>query len=431
MRKKIITLLAVIVVVLGLALVVSNALPQQDKHSDLKNDYYREIEQFANVLSIVQSDYVDAEKIEPKKLIYGALEGMLSKLDSHSQFMEPDEFKEMKMETEGQFGGLGIEISIKDGLLTIVAPIEGTPAAKAGISPGDRIVKIDGKSTKDIKLNEAVKRLRGRPGTDANITVLREEEKKLLDFTITRALIKIESVKEARIIDPKDKIGYIKLIEFQEKTAADLDAALARLKSEGMQSLILDLRNNPGGLLDVAVSVSERFIPSGQTIVSTKGRLADQNTVFKSQGRDLYTGFPMVVLVNRGSASASEILAGAIQDTKRGIIMGTRTFGKGSVQTVIPLRDGSAVRLTTAKYYTPANKTIQGEGIIPDVVVEKEKVVTQKENDIFDQIELMANRPKETRIEFNSEKQQYDSQLARAIDLLKGIKAYKGFLEAK
>lgn len=444
MRKT--TLLLLLAALLAAGLSVSSGICQ--KEAAAKKDYYKEIELFANVLSIVQTDYVDGEELEPKKLIYGALEGMVSNLDAHSQFMEPDEFKEMKAETEGEFGGLGIEIAIKDRLLTIIAPIEGTPAAKAGIMPGDKIVRIDGKSTKDIKLNEAVKKMRGKPGTEVNITVLREEEKKLLDFTITRALIKIWSIKDAKIIDEEDKIGYIRLVEFQQKSSRDLDAALAKLKSQGMQSLILDLRNNPGGLLDIAVSVSQRFIPRGGVIVSTKGRMPGQNAVFRSRGRDAYIDFPMVVLVNKGSASASEIVAGAIQDHKRGIILGTKTFGKGSVQTVIPLRDGSALRLTTAKYYTPDNRMIQGEGITPDVVAEKEKLMPQKEEDIFDEIEELkpqqpesgkkapvkqTEKPKETKIDLKSqkEKEPYDSQLARAVDLLKGIKVYKGFLQQK
>jgi carboxyl-terminal processing protease len=417
------------------------------KEPDLKRDYYKQIEQFANVLSIIQTDYVDSEGIDPKELIYGAMEGMVSKLDSYSQFMEPEEYREMKMETEGEFGGVGVEITLKDGLLTVVSPLEGTPASKAGIMAGDRIVKIDDKSTKDIKLHEAVKKLRGRPGTDVNITVLREDEKKLLDFNITRSLIKIESIKQAEIIDYMDNIGYIKLVEFQEKTPMDLDAALARLKAEGMKSLILDLRNNPGGLLDVAVIVAERFIEKGEVVVSTRGRLSNQNIVFKSQGKNLYTDFPMIVLVNNGSASASEIVAGAMQDHKRGIVMGTKTFGKGSVQTVIPLRDGSALRLTTAKYYTPKNKMIHAKGIMPDVIVEKENIIAQNKEDIFEAMDAIeaqpapkerrpskkADKPKEKNIELKPESDMpaYDNQLARAVDLLKGLNVYRDFFLKK
>ena len=425
---------------------ISNASCQKEVSVTVKKDYSGEIALFAKVLSIVRAEYIDADMAAPKKLIYGALDGMVSHLDPYSQFLGPDEFKQMKIETEGQFGGIGVEITIKDGLLTIIAPIEGTPAAKAGLAAGDRIVKIDGKSTKDIKLRESVKKLRGTPGTSVTVTVLREEEKKVLDFTITRVLIKIKSVKEAKIIDQTDKIGYIKLVEFQQKTALELDAALLKLKAEGMQALILDLRNNPGGLFDTAVEVSERFIPKGEVIVSTKARTPQQNVTFLSEGRGLYLDFPMVVLVNKGSASGSEIVAGAIQDQKRGIILGTKTFGKGSVQTVIPMDDGSAVRLTTAKYYTPSEKVINAEGIMPDIVVENGKLVPQEEIDIFQEIEEIKpegksikqnkkqkqiNKPNQTRIEPKppDAKQPYDHQLARAVDLLKGIKAYKGFLQ--
>lgn len=438
--RKVTILLWLVVVFLAACLIIPNVSGQKDAKPP--KDYYRELELFANVLSIVQSDYVNAENLQPKQLIYGALEGMVSHLDPYSQFLEPDKYKEMKAETQGEFGGLGVEIAIKDGLLTVVAPIDGTPASKAGIQPGDRVVRIDGKSTKDIKLQDAVKKLRGRQGTNINITVLREDEKKLIDFALTRALIKVESIKEAKIIDEKDKIGYIKLVEFQQRTPADLDSALAKLKAGGMQSLILDLRNNPGGLLDVAIDVSERFVPKGDVIVSTKGTMPSQNTLFKSRGGNQYADIPMIVLVNRGSASASEIVAGAVKDLKRGIILGTRTFGKGSIQTVIPLPDGSALRLTTARYYTPNNNAIHDEGIEPDIVVEQEKLIAQREKDIFEEMDNLKSEPeagpqegkpspksksKEKKIElqFENKKQAYDSQLERAVDLLKGIKACK------
>jgi len=410
-----------IILILVAGIAVSNGIIYQ-RDLQVKKDYDKEIEFFKDVISIVQEDYVDPQSIDPKKLIYGALEGMVSQLDPYSQFLEPDDFKDIKVETKGEFGGLGIEITIKDGLLTIVAPIDGTPAAKAGIMPGDRVVKIDGKPTKEIKLQDAVKKLRGRPGSIVKITVLREDEKRLIDFAIARAVIKVESVKNVKIIDEGYKIGYIKLVEFQERTPADLETALAKLKSEGMQALVLDLRNNPGGLLETAIGVAEKFIPKGQLIVSTKGAISAQNMVFKSNGNNLYTVVPMVVLVNKGSASASEIVAGAIQDYRRGLILGTNTFGKGSVQTVIPLVDGSALRLTTARYYTPKNKMIPHDGIKPDVVVEKEELTQKKENagEIFQDMEDQKQEIK---------KDVYDNQLYRAVDLLKGIKIYKGFLE--
>ena len=404
---------------------------------------YEQIELFSDVVSIVKAEYVD--EVPPKDLIYGALKGMLASLDSHSQFMDPDTYNEIKVETEGQFGGLGIEISIRDGLLTIISPIDGTPAYNAGVKAGDRIVKIDGESTKDITLLDAVKKLRGKPGTEVTITVLREKTRKLFDITITRDIIKIESIKKARIIE--DKIGYIRLVEFKENSPKDLDAAIKELEEKGMDSLILDLRNNPGGLLNVAVEISDKFLPEGVMVVSTKGRRKGQSVEFKSRRRP-YPDYPMVVMINEGSASASEILAGALQDHKRAIILGTTSFGKGSVQTVIPLRDGSAARLTTAKYFTPSDRSINNVGIVPDVVVELKEVPKEAKaeaEDIFEQIAEKENGAEEKEAgvkekedvegeepevdsskegEIELEKEVYDNQLSRAIDLLKGIKVY-------
>jgi len=415
MRKIRFLVLAIVLIFIAGVAVSSGIYP---KDALVKKDYEKETELFSDVLSIIQTDYVDPESIVPKKLIYGALNGMVSQLDPYSQFLDPEEFKDIKIETKGEFGGLGVEIALKDGLLTIITPIDGTPAAKAGVLPGDKIVRIDGKSTKDITLLEAVKKLRGKPGTTVKISVLREDEKKLLDFVISRAIIKVESIKETRIIDEDYKIGYIKLVEFQERTPIDLEAALIKLKSENMKALILDLRNNPGGLLEVAIAVAEKFIPKNEVIVSTKGSRADQNIVFKSENNNAYLDFPMVVIVNKGSASAAEIVAGAIQDYRRGLILGTNTFGKGSVQTVIPLPDGSALRLTTARYYTPKNKMINHIGILPDIVVEKENLIARKEKntEIFDETEEPR---KEVKRDF------YDNQLYRAVDLLKAIRVYE------
>ncbi|GAI91269.1 unnamed protein product, partial [marine sediment metagenome] len=272
-------------------------------------------------------------------LIYGALKGMLRSLDPYSQFLDPEAYKEVKVETEGQFGGLGIEISIKDGLLTIIAPIDDTPAYQVGLKADDRIVKIEGEVTRDITLMEAVKKLRGKPGTQVTVTIMREGAQKLLDFTITRDIIKIKSIRKAKLFE--DNIGYVRLSEFQEKSPQDTEAALRKLEKGGMDSLILDLRNNPGGLLDSAVRVTEKFIPPGKVIVSTRGRGARQDMVFKSRTKGRHRKYPLIVLISKGSASGSEILAGAIQDYDRGILLGTKTFGKGSVQTVIPLADGS------------------------------------------------------------------------------------------
>lgn len=381
---------------------------------------YEQIELFSHAISIVRSDYVD--EVEAKKLIYGALDGLLSSLDGYSQFMDPDSFKEMEIDTRGQFGGLGVEIGIRDGVLTVISPIDGTPAEKAGVKGGDKIVKINGGLTRGIKLNEAVKKLRGQPGTNVTLSVWREGTDKLLEFVITRSIIKLESIKTAELLE--DGIAYIKLIEFQQNTAKELESKLSDLSSSGMKGLILDLRNNPGGLLDVSYKVADKFLPAGKTVVTLKGRVKDQNKEYKSTGASSFTGFPMVVLVNEGSASASEIVAGAIQDNKRGITLGVKTFGKGSVQTVIPLRDGSAVRLTTAAYYTPSGRSIKDKGLIPDIEVRLRTASEDANNkvDVFDKVD--TEEPEEKKPAQKS----YDNQMQAALDMLRGILFYKSNL---
>lgn len=413
MSKKIVLATGIICFACGL-LISSIGLAEKSKKTD---DLYKELELFSDTVSIIRSDYV--EEPQAKDLIYGALKGMLSSLDPYSQFMDPDTYNEMKIETEGEFGGIGIEITIQDDLLTIISPIDDTPAFEAGLKAGDKIVKIEGEITKDLTLIEAVKKLRGKPGTNVNVTILRESEKKLLDFSITRSIIKIESIKKSEVIE--SDIGYIRLVEFQEKTQRDLEEALRNLEGQGIKGLILDLRNNPGGLLDSAVEVAGKFLEEGKTIVSTKGRIESQNLIFKSKNKNRHLDYPIVVLINGGSASASEIVAGAIQDNRRGITIGTKSFGKGSVQTVVPLSDGSAVRLTTSKYFTPSGKSIHGEGIMPDIVVEyKERPKEEKKEgesslNIFD--ELTQNKTKTT-------KNEYDNQILGAVDVLKGIIIY-------
>jgi len=383
-----------------------------------KDELYREVQLFSSALGIVESDYVD--EVSYRDLIYGALKGMLSSLDAHSQFLDPESYNELKVETEGKFGGLGIEITIKDGLLTVVTPIEDTPAWKAGIKPNDRIVKINGELTRNITLTEAVKKLRGKPGTEVNITILREQENKVLDFKLSRDIIKLKDIKDAKILE--DGIGYIRIVEFRENTPAQLDEALKKLKEEGMSSLILDLRNNPGGLLEVAVKVAGKFLPRGKLIVSTKGRRERQNMEFFSQENTPLLDIPMVVLVNQGSASGSEIVAASLQDYKRAIILGEKTFGKGSVQTVFPLTDGSALRITTSKYFTPKGRLIHNEGVNPDIVVKQKETALasldkeKKPQDIFEQLEEKVNIPEE-KMDYQS-----DLQLQRAVDLLKAIK---------
>ena len=329
---------------------------------------YSELRAFSEVLSLVEENYVN--KVDAKKLIRGAIRGMLRTLDPHTTYLNPEFFKEMQVETTGRFGGLGVEISIRDGVLTVVTPIEDTPAHKAGVQAGDQIILIEKEPTKDLSLQEVVKKLRGKPGTKVNISVRREGEEKLLPFAITRRIIRIKSVRSRML--PED-IAYIRVRSFQNGTGREVKEALASLKEEGARALVLDLRNNPGGLLSQAVSVSDIFLEAGSLIVYTKGRMTDQEHRFTSTHEVPGGEIPMAVLVNAGSASASEIVAGALQDLERAKLIGVKTFGKGSVQTVVPLSDGSGLRLTTALYFTPKGRRIQGEGIEPDIVSEVER----------------------------------------------------------
>ncbi len=406
-----------------------------------KDDLYSQIELYSYTLTTIQADYVD--EIPPKDLIYGSLKGMLSSLDPHSQFLDPEEYKELKTDTQGKFGGLGIEISIKDGLLTVVTPIEDSPAWKAGIKSGDRIVKIENELTKNVTLSEAVKKLRGKPGTSVTITVLREDEFKILDFTIEREIITIQDVKHTQILE--DHIGYIRLTEFREDSAKSFREALDTLKKQGADSLIVDLRNNPGGLLNVAIQITEEFLPEGKIIVSTKGRRPSQNTETRSTNTSHIVDWPMVVLINEGSASGSEILAGAVKDNNRAVILGTTSFGKGSVQSVIPLPDGSGLRLTTSKYFTPSGKSIHGIGITPDIEVkfepprkkEPEDDQAEKLDEIFYNVERKAPpKPEEKPTENKKEAEVReillkDNQVRSAISVLKGIKVFQGTNKAE
>lgn len=421
MRRNFITIVIIGLLVFTVSSLALSGIAEKKK----KNDLYRQVQLFSDSLAVIYSDYVD--EVKPKDLIYGALKGMLESLDAHSQFMDPDTYNELKVETEGKFGGLGIEITIKDGLITVVTPIEDTPAWKAGLKANDRIVKINNELTRDMSMTEAVKKLRGKPGDSVTVTILRESEKKVLDFNIIRDVIKVKDIKEAKILE--DGIGYIRLIEFRENTPQDLKLALENLKKEGMNGLILDLRNNPGGLLDSAVEVAEKFIEQGKMVVYTKGRKASQDLEFISKERDPLLNFPVVVLINEGSASGSEIVAGCLKDYKRAIILGVKSFGKGSVQTVIPLNDGSALRLTTSKYFTPKGNQIHGKGVMPDIVVEEGKIElanekepeVSKPQEIFDQINKKDKPEKENpQLDYKS-----DNQLTRAVDVLKAIKIYQ------
>ena len=370
-----------------------------------KDELYRELEIFAEGLVLIESKYVEEETAED--LIYGAMRGIALSLDPYSQFLTPDDYKNLLVETEGKFGGLGIEITMKHGLLTIISPIEDTPAWKAGIEAGDIIIKIDGEMTKDITLNGAVKQLRGDPGTKVILTVVRDESRKVEDITIVRGIIKIKDIKKPMILE--DGVGYVKIGEFRESTSKDLSKALEKLDKEGLEALIIDVRNNPGGLLNSSIDISSKFLSNGEVVVSTDSR-NEEKRIYRSEffGKK-YLNIPIVVLVNKGSASASEILAAALRENNRAVLIGETTFGKGSVQTILPLSDGSAMRLTTSKYYTPNGESIHEKGIEPDIIIPKENV-EKTEEDVFEDLDKKK--------EFDYKK---DNQIVRALDLVKGI----------
>ncbi len=392
-------------------------------------DTYEKLKLFTEILSLIQTNYVD--EVNSKDLMYGAVKGMLETLDPHSSFMPPDLFKEMQVETTGSFGGLGIEITVKDHALTVVAPIEGTPADKAGIQPGDKIVKIEGQPTKDMTLMEAVRKLRGARGSKVTISILREGAAQPMDVSLTREVIEVKSV---RAKDLGNGMYYARINSFQERTSKDLEKVLDEAKQAHSTGFILDLRNDPGGLLNQAVAVSDLFLDKGQLIVYTKGRLKNQDLKFNAEHGYDFPRLPMVVLVNGGSASASEIVAGALQDWKRAVIMGTKSFGKGSVQTVIPLSDGSGLRLTTAKYFTPKGRSIHGLGIQPDIVVEPApdpKLAEQQAK--ANQTQASARSPRDQKIgeqegegveigRRDAADPSKDVQLQRAMELLKAMR---------
>jgi carboxyl-terminal processing protease len=361
-RKRIVISLLVAALGVGAVLFSSHGL---DRVAAVGREDYEGLESFSNVLAIVQKNYV--QEVKTNQLVEGAINGMLSALDPHSAYLTPDLYRELQVDTEGSFGGLGIEITLRDGLLTVVSPIEDTPAYRAGVKAGDQIIKIDGELTKDMTLLEAVKRMRGPQGSQVTISVRREGVDRFLDISLTREVIKIKSVR-SKLLEPG--YGYVRLAQFQDRTTSDLEDAIARFSqdSQDLKGLVLDLRSNPGGLLSQAVKVADVFLASGM-IVYTKGRLDNQQQKYLAHPGG-HTELPLVVLVNHGSASASEIVAGAVQDHGRAVILGTQTFGKGSVQTILPLENGAALRLTTAMYYTPNGRSIQVTGVKPDHIVE-------------------------------------------------------------
>lgn len=412
---------------------------------------YEKLKVFAEVTSLVESSYV--EEVQPNKLIEGAIQGMLKKLDPHSSYLPVDSYKEMKVETEGEFGGLGIEITVRNNVLTVVSPIEDTPAYRKGIQAGDMIMKIDSKPTMDMTLTEAVKKLRGPINTTVTIAVMRKGFKTLKDFTIKRAVIKIKSVWHRKM---ENNIGYTRVRNFAKTTTDEVKASLEKLSKDGpLNGLVLDLRNNPGGLLSQSVSIANMFLEKGVLIVYTEGRTPDQNMTFKTRKSSEYVGLPLVILVNGGSASASEIVAGALKDLKRGVVVGTKTFGKGSVQTIIPLSDGSGLRLTTAKYFTPSGKIIENNGIEPNIVVEnpipkpvsneeegkkKTNAISEKDDPIHSsgtekEIPGQENEPSDEKSSKDIKEAMFleaykkDIQLQRAIGLLQAEALYQDALQ--
>jgi carboxyl-terminal processing protease len=355
-------------VTFDMTVMADRSAPSKGAASTLPID---ELRTFTEVYARIKSDYV--EPVEDKKLLDEAIQGMLAGLDPHSSYLDGDGFRDVRVETEGQFGGLGIEVTMENGFVKVVTPIDDTPAAVAGLKPGDLIIRLDDKAVKGLTLTDAVRLMRGKPGTDIVLTVAREGASKPLKFTLTRAVIKIQSVKQ-RLLEPG--YGYVRITQFQAGSPKALTAAVKKLETDNkgpLKGLVLDLRNNPGGVLNAAVGVTDAFLEKG-LIVYTEGRVPDSKLKFSATPGDILNGAPMVVLVNTGSASASEIVAGALQDHKRAVIMGTKTFGKGSVQTILPVSNGGALKLTTARYYTPDGRSIQAAGIVPDITVEDAKI---------------------------------------------------------
>ena len=393
---------------------------------------YEDMKMLIEVMNLIRDNYV--QDIEVKTLVYGAAAGMVKALDPFSQFLEPDAHKEMKTETEGEFGGLGIRIAIRDSILTVITPLPGTPAYKQGVLPNDRIIKIDGDTTQDITIEQAVKKLRGAPGSKVQLMIAREGEKELKEFTLTRELIKIESIR-SKMLDKE--IGYVRLTEFTQRSAIDFDEALKTLKAKGMTNLVVDLRNNPGGLLNVAVDVCRLFVGENKLIVYTEGRRQPKQE-FRADAVAPYAALPMVILVNHGSASGSEIFAGCMQDYHRAVILGNESFGKGSVQSVIPLADGSGLRLTTAKYYTPSGRTFHRDektgkgGIAPDILIDVPRDVEIKLQAQSEEIygKQAKQESKEKDVKEGKEPPVRDEALDRAQEILKSREIFMKMKES-
>jgi carboxyl-terminal processing protease len=419
MKKRIVQSLVVLVVIFNLALGARlyQAIAAQEKD----DSGYSNIAVFARAMQLIRQDYVDEKKISYEDLTHAALKGMLNSLDPHSQFMEPKDFKGMQDDTNSRFGGLGVVVSQRDGDLIIVSPMEDSPGFKAGLLPGDKIVKINSESTEKMDLNDAVNRLRGEPGTKITLTIVRPGTKEIKDYALTRENIKVASVKDAKLLPAEQagdfKIGYARITQFNSPTAEDLAKKLDELEKKGMQALVLDLRYNPGGLLNSAVDVAGQFLPPKTLVVSTEGRVPSQSHTYRTDDKTKARKYPLAILINGGSASGSEIVAGALKDLNRAILVGETTFGKGSVQSVIQLQDGSALRLTTAKYYTPSKQVIHEHGVAPTI---RSTFTSEQER------QLMTLRNEESLTDTQRKEAQTfrDTQLERAVDALKGVMIY-------
>ncbi|WP_404424586.1 S41 family peptidase [Thalassospira australica] len=420
--------LAVFALATGMTLgLASPALAQSSTSTSAET--YRLLNLFGDVFEQVKSKYV--EEVDDKQLIEAAINGMLTSLDPHSSYLNMDNFEEMQVDTRGEFGGLGIEVTMEEGFVKVISPIYDTPAEKAGLQPGDFITHIDGTPIRGLGLNEAVEMMRGKVNTDIVLTIMRKNEPAPFDVTLTRAVIKIQSVQA----EAKDDVGYIRITKFNEQTYSGLQRAITDMRDQigpEIKGFVIDLRNNPGGLLDQAISVSDAFLDKGE-IVSTRPRDTENTERYNARAGDLADGLPMIVLINDGSASASEIVAGALQDHRRAVIMGTRSFGKGSVQTILPMPGNVALRLTTARYYTPSGTSIQEVGIVPDIIVPQGRVESteaaerrsestlngalQNEDETISDAELDANDRREAAEKLAQE----DYQLSRALDMIRGI----------
>jgi carboxyl-terminal processing protease len=394
-------------------------------------DTYRQLNLFGDVFERVRADYV--EKPEDSKLIESAINGMLAGLDPHSSYMEPKAFRDMQVQTRGEFGGLGIEVTMEDGLIKVVAPIDDTPAAKAGVMANDIITKLDEEQVQGLTLNQAVEKMRGPVNTKIKLTIMRKGGNKPIEVTIARDIIRVRAVRSR----PEDDVGYIRITQFNEQTTENLKKALtdlqAKIPADKLRGYVVDLRNNPGGLLDQAISVSDAFLERGE-IVSTRGRNAEETQRFSARSGDLTKGKPIIVLVNGGSASASEIVAGALQDHKRATLIGTRSFGKGSVQTIIPLGAGNgALRLTTARYFTPSGKSIQAKGIVPEIEVlqdvpEELKARTDTKGESSLRGHLKAEGDEQTGSQsYVPPDPKDDKALKMALDLMRGVATNSAF----